>query len=225
MRPFLQARRHWFSWPHTCQLRIGYVCRLRTRTRIHFVWPLSFLFSASHPVPPSPHPSLRSRSSSIATINRPDFFHLFTRYSAWQSQDMAPPSNGGGISIPTHDTVMGNSSAGGDDQAWANGGGRSPSRGNGEPPRRSSRSRSPGPRGDDRGSVCTSTFVGRTLTRVFSGRGDGGQNPGNNLHVSGLSHKVDTRELEQAFAKVGRVCFLACHSGTMAVTEMWTHTG
>lgn len=101
---------------------------------------------------------------------------------------MAPPSNGGGISIPTHDTVMGNSSAGGDDQAWANGGGRSPSRGNGEPPRRSSRSRSPGPRGDDRG-----------------GRGDGGQNPGNNLHVSGLSHKVDTRELEQAFAKVGRV--------------------
>ncbi|KAI0714767.1 hypothetical protein C8Q76DRAFT_582486, partial [Earliella scabrosa] len=30
-------------------------------------------------------------------------------------------------------------------------------------------------------------------------------NPGNNLHVSGLSHKVDTRDLEQAFAKVGRV--------------------
>ncbi|KAI0652584.1 hypothetical protein C8Q79DRAFT_898325, partial [Trametes meyenii] len=30
-------------------------------------------------------------------------------------------------------------------------------------------------------------------------------NPGNNLHVSGLSHKVDTRDLEAAFAKVGRV--------------------
>ena len=30
-------------------------------------------------------------------------------------------------------------------------------------------------------------------------------NPGNNLHVSGLSHKVDTRDLESAFAKIGRV--------------------
>ena len=39
-------------------------------------------------------------------------------------------------------------------------------------------------------------------------------NPGNNLHVSGLHHKVDTRVLEQAFAKVGRVSafvwFLMC---------------
>lgn len=31
-------------------------------------------------------------------------------------------------------------------------------------------------------------------------------NPGNNLHVSGLSHKIDTRDLEAAFAKIGRVC-------------------
>ena len=30
-------------------------------------------------------------------------------------------------------------------------------------------------------------------------------NPGNNLHVSGLSSRVDTRDLEAAFAKVGRV--------------------
>jgi hypothetical protein len=30
-------------------------------------------------------------------------------------------------------------------------------------------------------------------------------NPGNNLHVSSLSHRVDTRELEAAFAKIGRV--------------------
>ncbi|KAK0504654.1 hypothetical protein EDD18DRAFT_1125861 [Armillaria luteobubalina] len=37
------------------------------------------------------------------------------------------------------------------------------------------------------------------------GRSDGGQNPGNNLHVSGLSLKVDMRELETAFAKIGRV--------------------
>ena len=32
-------------------------------------------------------------------------------------------------------------------------------------------------------------------------------NPGNNLHVSGLSHRVDSRDLEAAFAKIGRVCF------------------
>ena len=36
-------------------------------------------------------------------------------------------------------------------------------------------------------------------------RGDGGNNPGNNLHVSGLSHKVDSRDLETLFAKHGRV--------------------
>ena len=40
---------------------------------------------------------------------------------------------------------------------------------------------------------------------IFSGREEAGNNPGNNLHVSGLSHRVDTRDLEQAFAKVGRV--------------------
>ncbi|KAF8827836.1 hypothetical protein HHX47_DHR4000863 [Lentinula edodes] len=60
-------------------------------------------------------------------------------------------------------------------------------------PRRSSRSRSPG--GDNRD---------RDRDR---GRRDGGQdnNPGNNLHVSGLSSKVDDRELEAMFAKVGRI--------------------
>ncbi|KAH9980778.1 hypothetical protein BJV74DRAFT_778901, partial [Russula compacta] len=36
-------------------------------------------------------------------------------------------------------------------------------------------------------------------------REGGGQNPGNNLHVSGLSSRVDTRDLEAAFAKIGRV--------------------
>ncbi|KAJ7622051.1 hypothetical protein FB45DRAFT_992047 [Roridomyces roridus] len=35
--------------------------------------------------------------------------------------------------------------------------------------------------------------------------GERGQNPGNNLHVSGLSHKVETQDLESAFAKIGRV--------------------
>ncbi|KAM5539960.1 hypothetical protein V8D89_006463 [Ganoderma adspersum] len=101
---------------------------------------------------------------------------------AWQSQDMAPPSNSGGISIPTNDAPM-STSGPNDDQSWNNGG-RSPQRSD-HPPRRSSRSRSPGRGGPD--------------------RGDGGNNPGNNLHVSGLSHKVDTRDLEAAFAKVGRV--------------------
>ncbi|KAH9950978.1 hypothetical protein B0H21DRAFT_411367 [Amylocystis lapponica] len=110
---------------------------------------------------------------------------------AWQTQDMKPPTSvTGGISIPTHDTPIsnGNGVGGGDDQGWSNGGARSPPRSAAEPPRRSSRSRSPGARGDDRAS-----------------RGEGGQNPGNNLHVSGLSHRVDTRDLEAAFAKVGRV--------------------
>jgi len=38
-----------------------------------------------------------------------------------------------------------------------------------------------------------------------AGGGGGGTNPGNNLHVSGLSHRIDSRELETAFAKHGRV--------------------
>ncbi|KAI0778868.1 hypothetical protein BD413DRAFT_512422 [Trametes elegans] len=101
---------------------------------------------------------------------------------AWQSQDMAPPSNGGGISIPTTDSGAPNGGSAQEEQPW-NEGRRSPPRG-AEPPRRSSRSRSPARKPE---------------------RDGGGNNPGNNLHVSGLSHKVDTRDLEQAFAKVGRV--------------------
>jgi transformer-2 protein len=86
-----------------------------------------------------------------------------------------------------------------DDQNWgSNGNGRSPVRDrddrdrgrNGDGPRRT-RSRSPGPPRDDRGG---------------GGGGDrNSNNPGNNLHVSGLSHKVDTRDLEAAFTKIGRV--------------------
>ncbi|CDO73389.1 hypothetical protein BN946_scf185013.g23 [Trametes cinnabarina] len=94
---------------------------------------------------------------------------------------MAPPANGAGISIPTNDNAISSGPAQ-DEQSWNNGA-RSP-RG-AEPPRRSSRSRSP--------------------ARNADGRDEGGNNPGNNLHVSGLSHKVDTRDLEAAFAKVGRV--------------------
>lgn len=53
-----------------------------------------------------------------------------------------------------------------------------------------------------------SWFVVRPLNYAFSRGGEAGTNPGNNLHVSGLSSRVDTRDLEQAFAKVGRVRFM-----------------
>ncbi|KAF9786902.1 RNA-binding domain-containing protein [Thelephora terrestris] len=98
---------------------------------------------------------------------------------AWQS-DIAPINGEGGIGIPS-DTAAANGGA--EDPAW-NGDGR------GDAPRRSSRSRSPA-RGD----------------KERSGRGfsPGGQNPGNNLHVSGLSHRVDSKELENHFAAIGRV--------------------
>jgi len=44
----------------------------------------------------------------------------------------------------------------------------------------------------------------------------GNHNPGNNLHVSGLSHRVDSRDLENHFAAIGRVrdsylCVAAFH--------------
>lgn len=72
-----------------------------------------------------------------------------------------------------------------DDPNWNSGGNRSPGRDrNIDPPRRSSRSRSPGANRD--GGIMST-------------------NPGNNLHVAGLSHRVDTRDLEAAFAKIGRV--------------------
>ena len=45
-------------------------------------------------------------------------------------------------------------------------------------------------------------------------RGEAGQNPGNNLHVSGLSSRVDTRDLEAAFAKIGRASVSFCGVAT-----------
>ncbi|KAI0789563.1 hypothetical protein C8Q75DRAFT_766261 [Abortiporus biennis] len=109
---------------------------------------------------------------------------------AWQSQDMGASTNGGAISIPTHEPSLAN--GGTQDEAWTNGGNRSPGRSQGggpagDAPRRSSRSRSPGARERE------------------GGREPAANNPGNNLHVSGLSHRVDTRELEAAFGKIGRV--------------------
>ncbi|CAE6526764.1 unnamed protein product [Rhizoctonia solani] len=57
--------------------------------------------------------------------------------------------------------------------------------------RQRDRSRSPG-RNEERG-------------RSNGGGGGGGANPGNNLHVSGLSSRVDNRMLEEAFGKYGKV--------------------
>lgn len=48
------------------------------------------------------------------------------------------------------------------------------------------------------------SFSARSLTAISS-RNDGSTNPGNNLHVSGLSSRVDNRSLEELFAKYGRV--------------------
>ncbi|KAF5387301.1 hypothetical protein D9757_005750 [Collybiopsis confluens] len=49
--------------------------------------------------------------------------------------------------------------------------------------------------------------VGVEAPGIEGARSDGveAENPGNNLHVSGLSKNVDNRELESAFAKIGRV--------------------
>jgi transformer-2 protein len=126
---------------------------------------------------------------------------------------MAPSS--APISIPTGDVTMTNGAA--DSQAWD--GGRSPVRGGGgDLPRRSSRSRSPvRGNGDDR--KCVSTYsVSLIFFNVSTSREGGGQNPGNNLHVSGLSSRVDTRDLEAAFAKIGRVSGNLCRPCDMIST-------
>ena len=119
---------------------------------------------------------------------------------------MAPSS--APISIPTADVTMANGTS--DSQAWDTG--RSPGRGGGgEPPRRSSRSRSPGRgNGDDRRCAFTLFTLFSSQYINFPVRGEAGQNPGNNLHISGLSSRVDTRDLEAAFAKIGRASVAFC---------------
>jgi transformer-2 protein len=135
---------------------------------------------------------------------------------------MAPSS--APISIPTPDVAMANGTA--DSQAWDTG--RSPGRGGGgEPPRRSSRSRSPG-RGNSDDRRCVSILFSLLSSQYnnFLARGEAGQNPGNNLHVSGLSSRVDTRDLEAAFAKIGRAsvalscrCYLLIQHFTIQVKK------
>ncbi|KAJ6580726.1 hypothetical protein B0H19DRAFT_1112213 [Mycena capillaripes] len=96
---------------------------------------------------------------------------------AWQSQDIAPS----GTSIPN------DPGAGASGDAWSNG--------NGANGADADRDAGGGGRGGGRG---------RSRSRSPR-REERGHNPGNNLHISGLSHKIDTRDLEAAFAKIGRV--------------------
>lgn len=63
-----------------------------------------------------------------------------------------------------------------------------------------------------KGNLLSHLFLCFTL---FSNqRPDGSHNPGNNLHITGLSSKVDQRDLEAAFAKCGRVSIrpLLCYT-------------
>ena len=97
-----------------------------------------------------------------------------------------------------------------DDANWSTGR-RSP--GHGTEDRRRSRSRSPvredSRRDRDRGYVFVPDFHSYfyILTRCSSRRGDGDSapNPGNNLHVSGLTTKVQNEDLERVFSTAGRV--------------------
>lgn len=62
---------------------------------------------------------------------------------------------------------------------------------------------------DKEGESGDGTHMERERSSFFScrrsDRGGEGMNPGNNLHVSGLSSRVDNRELEAAFSKFGKV--------------------
>ena len=109
------------------------------------------------------HPLRSSSSRSLhARTHRPDIHHPSSfSPAAWQSQDAA--ANGGGISIPSGDAPMALANGAPlDHTAWSStGDAPSPSRNQGGSgggdrerdgqPRRSSRSRSPGARGEDRG--------------------------------------------------------------------------
>jgi len=77
-------------------------------------------------------------------------------------------------------------------------------------PRESARSRSRSPvRVRDTG-LCVHRYLNTVVfinRKYINRRGEVGANPGNNLHVSGLGHKIDNRDLEAAFGKFGRVLF------------------
>lgn len=90
----------------------------------------------------------------------------------------------------------------------------------GDKPAENRRSRSPerreaGGEGERGRQVCSTTDLFSSDSHfyllMFDGS-DSGVNPGNNLHVSSLSHKVDNRELETVFSKYGKVGSLTGHS-------------
>ncbi|KAF5344473.1 hypothetical protein D9758_014142 [Tetrapyrgos nigripes] len=112
------------------------------------------------------------------SVDTDGFQCLFSIFLSFLLLDDNPWQDSGnaGISIPT-DALASGGTAGHDDPHGSRGGAYD------GPARRSSRSRSPRDRG----------------------RSEESNNPGNNLHVSGLSYKVDSRDLESAFAKIGRV--------------------
>jgi len=101
---------------------------------------------------------------------------------------------------PQNSTIAEGAVASEGPEAWANNG-RSPS-----PPRNGES----GPRQRD-GDKPAENRRSRSPERREAGGGEGERgrdlstNPGNNLHVSGLSHKVDNRELETIFGKFGKV--------------------
>jgi len=59
--------------------------------------------------------------------------------------------------------------------------------------------------GAQEGTTASEPFSDTPSHRTDARSAPGQHNPGNNLHVSGLSHKVDSRDLESAFLKIGRV--------------------
>ncbi|SCV72981.1 BQ2448_6906 [Microbotryum intermedium] len=66
--------------------------------------------------------------------------------------------------------------------------------------------RSPSPRREQRDERSRSPrVVKRNAPGAPSNNGGGDTNPGNNLHVSGLSSRVEDRDLEEVFAKFGRI--------------------
>ncbi|SGY20035.1 BQ5605_C017g08444 [Microbotryum silenes-dioicae] len=54
-------------------------------------------------------------------------------------------------------------------------------------------------------AVAPPSVVKRSVPGTPSHNGGGDTNPGNNLHVSGLSTRVEDRDLDEVFAKFGRI--------------------
>lgn len=75
------------------------------------------------------------------------------------------------------------------------------------PPERSTRSTSPTRTGNmDRSRSPLEDRITRNASQISDrGRSEDIANPGNNLHVSGISLKTDDRDLEELFSKYGRV--------------------